>query len=179
MPPPAMNRRDFVWSAAKVTAILALAGCLGEEEHPASPEPSEAEGFDRTTLAAVCDRLLPGTPGALPSATEVGVADFVVRARDEPMFSKRVKPFVAKGLAHLSAEAQKASGAPFAKLAPADQDTLLRRFQENDVAIPDFSASRWFELVITFALEGWLGPPSRGANKDGKTWDALGIVWPR
>jgi len=178
MPPPAMNRRDFVWSAAKVTAILALAGCLGEENNPATPEPAEAEGFDRTTLAAVCDRLLPGTPGALPSASEAGVADFFMRELDAPMFSK-VKPFVAKGLGHLSAEAQSAKGAPFAKLAPADQDAVLRRFQENDVAIPDFSAARWFELVLTFALEGWLGPPSRGANKDGKTWDALGIVWPR
>jgi gluconate 2-dehydrogenase gamma chain len=173
-----MNRRDFVWSAAKVTAILALAGCLGEENHPAAPEPAEAEGFDRTTLTAVCDRLLPGTPGALPSASEAGVADFVVHELDAPMFSK-VKPFVAKGLAALSAEAQKVKGAPFAKLAPADQDVLLRRFQENDVAVPDFSASRWFELVLTFALEGWLGPPSHGANKDAKTWDALGVVWPR
>jgi len=178
MPPPAMNRRDFVWSAAKVTAILALAGCLGEENHPAAPEPAEAEGFDPTTLTAVCDRLLPGTPGALPSASEAGVADFVMRELDAPMFSK-VKPFVAKGLAHLSAEAQKEKGTPFAKLAAADQDALLRRFQENDIAIPDFSPSRWFELVLTFALEGWLGPPSRGANKDAKTWDALGIVWPR
>lgn len=177
MPPTAMNRRDFVWSAAKVTAILALAGCLGEENHPAS-EPAEAEGFDRTTLTAVCDRLLPGTPGALPSASEAGVVDFVVRELDAPMFSK-VKPFVAKGLGHLSAEAQKEKGVPFAKLAPADQDALLRRFQENDVALADFSASRWFELVLTFALEGWLGPPSHGANKDAKTWDALGIQWPR
>jgi gluconate 2-dehydrogenase gamma chain len=173
-----MNRRDFVWSAAKVTAILALAGCLGEENHPGAPEPAEAEGFDRTTLTAVCDRLLPGTPGALPSASEAGVADFVVRELDAPMFSK-VKPFVAKGLAHLSAEAEKQKGAAFAKLVPADQDELLRRFQTGDVAIADFSAPRWFEIVLTFALEGWLGPPSHGANKDAKTWDALGIVWPR
>jgi gluconate 2-dehydrogenase gamma chain len=177
MLPPAMNRRDFVWSAAKVTAILALAGCLGEENHPAS-EPAETDGFDTATLAAVCDRLLPGKPGVIPSASEAGVSDFVVRELGAPMFSK-VKPFVAKGLGHLSSEAQKEKGAPFAKLAPADQDALLRRFQENDVAIPDFSPSRWFELVLTFALEGWLGPPSRGGNKDGRTWDALGIQWPR
>jgi hypothetical protein len=173
-----MNRRDFVWSAAKVTAIFALAGCLGEENPPASEPAEEAGGFDMATLTAVCDRLLPGKPGTLPSASEAGVADFVVRELDAPMFSK-VKPFVAKGLGHLSAEAQKEKGAPFAKLAPEDQDALLRRFQENDVAIADFSASRWFEIVLTFALEGWLGPPSRGANKDGRTWDALGIQWPR
>ena len=176
MPPPAMNRRDFVWSAAKVTAILALAGCLGEEHDPS--ETAKADGFDTATLAAVCNRLLPGKPGVLPSASEAGVTDFMVRELDAPMFSK-VKPFVAKGLGHLTAEAQKEKGTPFAKLEPADQDALLRRFQENDVAIADFSASRWFELVLTFALEGWLGPPSRGGNKDGKTWDALGIQWPR
>jgi gluconate 2-dehydrogenase gamma chain len=171
-----MNRRDFVWSAAKVTVILGLAGCLGDETGP--PTPAETGGLDAATLGAVCDRLLPGKPGVLPSASEAGVTDFFLRELDAPMFSK-VKPFVAKGLGHLAAEAQKERGAPFAKLAPADQDALLRRFQENDVAIADFSASRWFELVLTFALEGWLGPPSRGGNKDGKTWDALGIQWPR
>jgi hypothetical protein len=173
-----MNRRDFVWSAAKVTAILTLAGCLGEEDQPVSQPVEEAGSFDMATLTAVCDRLLPGKAGTLPRASEVGVPDFVVRELDAPMFSK-VKLFAAKGLRHLSAEAQQEKGAPFAKLAPADQDALLRRFQENDVAIPDFSASRWFEIVLTFALEGWLGPPSRGANKDGRTWDALGIQWPR
>ena len=177
MPPPAMNRRDFVWSAAQVTAILALAGCLGEENHPSEP-PAKADGIDTATLAAVCFRLLPGKPGVLPSSSEAGVTEFIVRELEVPMFSK-VKPFVAKGLAHLSAEAQKEKGKPFVELAFADQDALLRRFQENDVAIADFSASRWFELVLTFALEGWLGPPSRGANIDGKTWDALGIQWPR
>ena len=182
MPPPAMNRRDFVWSAAKVTAILALAGCLGEENHPGEPAkadgPAKADEFDTVTLAAVCNRLLPGKPGVVPSASEAGVTDFMVRELDAPMFSK-VKPFIAKGLAHLSAEAQKEKDTPFVDLAPADQDALLRRFQDNDVAIADFSAARWFELVLTFALEGWLGPPSRGGNKDGKTWDALGIQWPR
>ncbi len=179
MLPPAMNRRDFVWSAAKVTAILALAGCLGEENHPSEPKPVEAsKGFDTATLGAVCDRLLPGKPGVLPTASEAGVGDFVVRELEAPMFSK-VKPFVAAGLGHLTAEAEKAKGKPFAELAPADQDELLRRFQTGDVAVPDFSAARWFELVLTFALEGWLGPPSHGANKDGKTWDALGIQWPR
>jgi len=159
MPPPAMNRRDFVWSAAKVTAILTLAGCLGEENHPEAPTP-QPPGLDIDALRAVCDRLLPGTPGLIPSASEAGVPEFVL-------------------FEHLAAEAKKQNGQRFQELAAADQDALLRRFQENDVAIPDFSPSRWFELVLTFALEGWLGPPSHGANKDAKTWDALGIVWPR
>jgi gluconate 2-dehydrogenase gamma chain len=173
---PAMNRRAFVWSAARLTAIFALAGCLGEQGPPAPAEPGD--GLDRVTLAAACDRLLPGKHGVLPSATEAGVVDFFVRELEAPMFS-RVKPFVAKGLAHLEAEAQRSKGAAFATLTPADQDAILRRFQENDVALTDFSAPRWFELVLTFALEGWLGPPSRGGNKDARTWDALGIEWPR
>jgi hypothetical protein len=177
MLPPAMNRRAFVWSAAKVTAILALAGCLGEENHPAEPKPEPPE-LDRETLTAVCDRLLPGKAGMLPSASEAGVVEFMLRELQAPMFVK-VGAFVAKGIGHLSAQAQKEKAVPFAELAAADQDDLLRRFQTDDVTLPDFSAARWFELVLTFALEGWLGPPSHGANKDGKTWDALGIAWPR
>jgi hypothetical protein len=177
MPPPAMNRRDFVWSAAKVTAILALAGCLGEENHAEAPTP-KPRGVGVDALRAVCDRLLPGTPGLIPSASEAGVPEFVLEELQVPMFAK-VGAFVATGLEHLTEESKKQHGQLFQELAPADQDVLLRRFQENDVAIPDFSASRWFELVLTFALEGWLGPPSHGANKDAKTWDALGIAWPR
>jgi hypothetical protein len=172
-----MNRRDFVWSAAKVTAILTLAGCLGEENHPEAPTP-QPPGLDIDALRAVCDRLLPGTPGLIPSASEAGVPEFVLRELQVPMFVK-VGAFIATGFEHLAAEAKKQNGQRFQELAAADQDALLRRFQENDVAIPDFSPSRWFELVLTFALEGWLGPPSHGANKDAKTWDALGIVWPR
>jgi hypothetical protein len=178
MPPPAMNRRDFVWSAAQVTAILALAGCLGEENHPEAPATPQQKGVGVDGLRAVCDRLLPGKPGLIPSASQVGVPEFVLKELQTPMFVK-VGAFVATGLEHLTNEAKNAHGKLFQELAPADQDALLRRFQENDVQIADFSASRWFELVLTFALEGWLGPPSHGANKDAKTWDALGIVWPR
>jgi Gluconate 2-dehydrogenase subunit 3 len=179
MPPSEMNRRAFVWSAAKVTAILALAGCLGEENHPEEPpKPLEQPPLDRSTLAAVCDRLLPGKPGVLPRASEVGVPDFVAHELDAPMF-KKVKPFVGIGLAQLADLAQKEKGKTFHLLSDAEKDDLLGRFQADEPTIPDFSTARWFELVLTFALEGWLGPPSHGANKDGKTWDALGIQWPR
>jgi len=167
MPPPAMNRRDFVWSAAKVTAILALAGCLGEENHPAAPEPAEAEGFDPTTLTAVCDRLLPGTPGALPSASEAGVADFVMRELDAPMFSK-VKPFVAKGLAHLSAEAQKEKGTPFAKQESLKLGTHCHGSREYEqYALREYLSYKIFNLFTPRSFRARLAKARYVDSKDG------------
>jgi gluconate 2-dehydrogenase gamma chain len=56
------------------------------------------------------------------------------------------------------------------------QDALLGRFQTGDIPLGRFDTTRFFEVLRTFALEGFPGDPRHGGNREGIAWTWLGIT---
>lgn len=130
--------------------------------------PSTLTAERRRTLHAVVARILPGTDG--PGATEVDAAAAVEGAMAERTM-RRLGGAIEQLLDRLDAEAVAAHTTAFAACAPEEQDELLRRIE----AEPNPWTQFLFRYLIAFSLEGLLGDPARGGNRDGKGWAFVGL----
>lgn len=175
-----LSRRSFTLSASATAAILALAGCdpdpvpKGEEGQEPQPE-AALSSSQQKTLSAMCDRLLPAH-GDLPAASALGVPGFIASELEKPLFSE-VRDFVGRGLTLLDGNARSLMAKHFHDLDVVIQDQMLQELNEGVAPGPEFAQHRFFELVLTFALEGYFGHPKYGGNKDRRAWKALGITW--
>lgn len=120
------------------------------------------------TLQAVVDRILPGTdgPGAANTAAAVGVE----RALSHRAL-RGMRPGVEGMLDQLNADAAARHGAPFSCCTPDQQDDLLRALERDQHP----GARFFFRALIAFSLEGLLGDPSHGGNRDFLGWKAIGL----
>ena len=75
----------------------------------------------------------------------------------------RQRPLTHNDLARRAADL--VTGAPFAKLAPAQQDEVIRAIEKT----PFFQAVRFDTIVGTFALPSW------GGNRDYAGWHMIGL----
>ena len=192
-------RRTFLWTAAASAGAFA-AGCKGEAAPPASQgasgagaaKPTATEGArkvappsakaarllpaEERALGAMLGRLLPDDAvEGLPGAGEAGVAGYLRRELGKAQF-RGIGREIRRGLQRLDAVSRREGGGqPFAARAAKDQDDLMRRFQTGKVEAGRFDTRRFFELVFTLALEGYLGDPAYGGNRDGRVWAALGV----
>ena|SRR5688572_13366937 len=116
------------------------------------------------TLAVLVDHLLPGDPEKkLPSATEAGVIDYLIAAARAPGMSA-VRDEILKLTRYL--------GKP-------PLDAAIRDAAANARAKPTFSPARALEATLRLSLEGYLGHPHYGGNRDASVWNALSIAMPR
>ena len=187
-----IRREAIVWlmkmSGVTSSAVI-LAACKKEEEARRSEaateraktgEPSQDEpeyGFLQPQEVAVgtamVARLLPGAPG-FPSAKESGALRFIDRELQKRHF-RPVAKFVRQGLVFLNRVSQKERGKPFAELAPSAQDEVLTAFQTGSVKGLRYPSHRFFQLMLNLTLEGHLGDPRYGGNRDEMAWKALDI----
>lgn len=177
-----LSRRELLHYAVAGSAAGALAfsfaGCKSGCGRPVSVQqrPGEAPLFSAAqarTLSAALEQLLPGAP-PLPGAREAGVAGYVDRALRAPHF-RDLSRLVARGLDELDRAAQKDAGRLFSDLEQAAQGRLLARLQRGQADAPGFAGGRFFAVLLALALEGYLGAPSHGGNKDGVVWRAIGF----
>jgi hypothetical protein len=154
------NRRTFLgWCVGLVSGFLSLIGC----------GPGRRTAIDagrRATLQAAVERILPG-------AREAAVPRYVERALDHPYLRTMREP-MGEGLDLLQALARSFYGADFAACDESQRDAILAHVQRGAADTPAFPASRFFERLVILTLEGFLGNPSHGGNRDCVGWRFIG-----
>lgn len=125
--------------------------------------------LQRRTLAAVVGRILPseGSPGA----AEAGVPKVCEETIMDDFFSV-VRPHVLDGLDRLQAAAREGFGRDFPDCSPGEQDELLQAVDR--ARDRDWRARLFLNTLVHQTLEGFLGDPIHGGNRDGIGWRAIG-----
>jgi len=123
--------------------------------------------LQRRTLAAVVGRILPsdGSPGA----AEAGVPEVCEETIMDDFFQV-VRPHVLHGLDGLQAAARERFGRDFPDCSPGEQDELLRAVDQAR----DWRSRLFLNVLVHQTLEGFLGDPVHGGNRDGLGWRAIG-----
>jgi len=172
-----LSRRTFLAGAA----LLAGAACT--KERAAQPDARARKKTEdeskgpltltpelRRTLAAACARILPSDDG--PGATEADVAEYVARQLEDRRIGRN-RQLVLRGLIELDAEADRRGKASYAELAPAAQDEVIQLAAAGHLKLGKVPSDGFVRALVVLALEGFLGDPSYGGNKDQAGWRAI------
>ena len=168
-----LSRRELL----KRTAVLGAAATVPLRVALVARQAAPLEGFvtltasEADTLEAIVARLIP-TDEDGPGATEARAASYIDRALGGALASSRET--YAEGLAATDAYARASKGAPFATLAPADQDRILGEMEEGVATGFEPSSRSFFNLVRTHTIQGTFCDPHYGGNADFVGWDLLG-----
>ena len=122
----------------------------------------------RGTLRAVVERILPGAEG--PGAVETNAAAGAEAAVLHPFF-RGLRPGIEGFLDRLQAQAGQLHGRGFADCTADEQDGMLRALEQD----PNPWTRLVFNMLIGFSLEGLLGDPAHGGNRDFRGWEAAGL----
>jgi gluconate 2-dehydrogenase gamma chain len=185
--PRDVSRRHLfkqVGLAGAAAAVSAAVPAAAAAQTAATPSPQAVplpaprlEALETLTAAeadileAMVARLIPTDENG-PGATEARAAHYIDRALTGPLRGARAS--YAANLAALDAYAQEKKGAPFAKLAPADQDAVLTDMEKNIATGFTPSAAAFFALVRTHTIQGTFCDPYYGGNADFVGWDLIG-----
>jgi gluconate 2-dehydrogenase gamma chain len=157
--------------------LAATALPLACRSQPARPpkEPFSDLAYFVPTEARVMDawleQLLPGgTPPGTPGARDAGVLYYIDKQLVLPQFQAVARGIRRAGVM-LNRAAQKQGVGHFADLDAPSQKELLVRLQTNQL---DGNTQKLFEVTLLLALEGFLGDPRYGGNKNGVVWASLG-----
>lgn len=188
-----INRRTLLaggLSAAGASAALLLWRTERPEDPPALVPGTPrrlAEGlggpaFDpRATaiLGLLLDQLLPGDPALdLPSAREAGVLDYLERTAARPGFASP-RSQILKLTRHLDLLARQRGGAGYVELGAREREALLREVEAGAPGEGRFRPAEAEETLLRLSLEGYLGHPHHGGNRQARVWEALHIDMPR
>jgi gluconate 2-dehydrogenase gamma chain len=112
---------------------------------------------------------------ALPGAIEAGVPDHVAWWLTNDRYFKSMVPDFLEGAQQLDRVAQEMHKKIFAECSSEQRDQIFSRFQSGGVRSKTFDGARFFERLITFTLEGFLGDPKYGGNRDQVGWKFIGF----
>lgn len=161
------SRREFL------VAATALPIACKSAPPPAPPDPFPGLEYFVATEARIMDawleQLIP-SGGGKPGARDARVLYYIDKQLTLPTFQAVARGVRRAGVI-LQRAATKQGVVHFADLDPASQRELLTRLQTNQL---DGNTSKVFEVFLLLALEGYLGDPKYGGNKDGIVWAALG-----
>jgi|CXWL01.1.fsa_nt_gi gluconate 2-dehydrogenase gamma chain len=160
--------------------VMLWTGACKKDEPPVAaaqkPAAPTTEGSHRTfthlefvTLSAAVDRLIPKDED--PGALEANVPEYIDRILQSPEIKKLKEDFV-PGVAALERRAQRMFKVGFAQATAAQQDELLAIFKESEERSGE---ARWYEMLMTLTMEGFLGDPSYGGNKNRVGWQLVGF----
>ena len=121
----------------------------------------------RETLAAAAARILPSDDG--PGAVEAGVAGYVAAALGEERLNGWL-PFFVHGLGRIEAISGETLGKRFPEATPEEQDEILRQIQ----GAPEPHLRHFFGQLVRLSIEGFVGDPRHGGNRDGLGWRYVG-----
>lgn len=164
-----LRRAGFVGAAV---AVVPVALVRGQVRTPGPWTPETLTAAEAATLEAVAARLIPSDDTS-PGATEAGAARYIDRALGGALASSR--DAYTAGLAALDTYARTAAGgAPFARLAPAAQDDVLRDLEANVATGFTPDAATFFNLVRAHTIQGTFCDPYYGGNASFVGWDLIG-----
>ncbi len=144
-----------------------------QHAHAAAASKSSTFGFlDPHTageLEAIAAQIIPSTDG--PGAREAGVIYFIDRALAS--FAADDREAYRSGMAYVQEKRKKLfpESSSIASLSDAQQISLVRSIEK----------SKFFDLLQTHTVLGFLGSPSYGGNREGVGWKQIGfenrMVW--
>lgn len=120
-------------------------------------------------VSAAAERILPRDED--PGALDANVPNYIDRMLQSLDLSQMKEDFIG-GLAALDRRAQARFQSGFANATAAQQDDLLAEFKNSEQGSGE---ARFYEVLITLTLEGFLGDPSYGGNKDYVGWALVGF----
>ena len=126
---------------------------------------------EAAALRAVIARIIPADENG-PGALEARADRFIDRALGGALKNQRAA--YASGLAAVDSYAQSSKGAAFAKLSPADQDSVLSDMQANRATGFTGGSGQFFNLVRTNTIQGTFSDPFYGGNENFIGWDLIG-----
>jgi gluconate 2-dehydrogenase gamma chain len=144
-----IDRRGFV-----AASVAAAAGCQARRSPWRFLNVVEAQ-----TLNAICDRIVP--PDSTPGAAQAGVIRYIDR-----QLTRRFREFQETYRQGIAA-ADRLAGGAFGAIAPAQQDEILRKLENEQKA--------FFNLVVAHTMQGFYGSPRHGGNEKYVSWAMLGI----
>jgi gluconate 2-dehydrogenase gamma chain len=165
-----LSRREFMSRALTVGGAL-LGGALSWTGCASFGGRFVLSSLERRTLAAAAARILPSDDG--PGAVEAGAIDAIERALASSYHRALREPF-RMGAAALNRIAREHWQAEFAGLSSQDQDSVLGFVESGKADTAEFPASRFLDRMITLTLEGYLGDPVHGGNRDEVGWRFIG-----
>jgi gluconate 2-dehydrogenase gamma chain len=178
------TRREVVIAVASAGIAGATAGLLerrrstsaqGASAQATSPvPPTSPQGLrvlgdaEYAALAAACELVYPrdGDPGAV----DLGVPLYIDRALD----AAQLPPWgdgILTGLARLDSESFRRFAVPFCRARSSDQNAIFAEWAGQARG----DNAEFARHLVTATLEGVLGDPTHGGNRDGKGWSALGF----
>ncbi len=121
-------------------------------------------------VEAAAARIFPTT--STPGATEAGVINYIQRLLDEAF--PELAPLYRSGCRALNRHAKRRFGVGFLRIAVTDQDAVLADFEADRVS--DFKqATDFFEMLRDHTIQGVLGEPAYGGNRDMVGWRLVGF----
>lgn len=179
--PDRLSRRSFIQRLTFFGGGVVLLGstaCKRPEEQaakPTTPPPVGASphgtfsGLELATVAAACERIIPRDED--PGAKDANVPAYIDRILQTPEL-KQMKTDFLQGLAALERRSQSMFKKGFVQATPEQQDELLTLFKDSG---PGTGEAHFYELLVVLTLEGFLGDPSYGGNKDRVGWHLVGF----
>src|SRR5205823_14097176 len=147
------------FAQARAQGLAALSDAL------VSLSPAEAE-----TLRAIIARLIPADENG-PGALEARADRFIDRALGGAL--KSLRSVYSSGLAAVNVYAESSKASTFAKLSPADQDTVLTDLQQNRAIGFAGGSAQFFNLLRTHTIQGTFSDPFYGGNENFIGWDLI------
>jgi gluconate 2-dehydrogenase gamma chain len=124
---------------------------------------------DYRVMEAAVDRILPRDQD--PGAVDADVPRYVDLVLLVPELHQMRQDFL-EGLGQLEKRAQGTYGKSFPDLPPEQKDTLLTEFKD---AKKGSGEAQFYENLLVLTLEGFLGDPQYGGNKDKVGWALVGF----
>ena len=125
------------------------------------------------TLEAACARIIPTDQD--PGATEAGVVSYIDGQLAHPPVSS-FREMIAAGLERLELVARRVHHGSFARLAAAQQDAVLQLVLRARRIGGRYNGQRFFRILVVLTLEGFLGDPIYGGNRDRVGWKLVGFT---
>jgi gluconate 2-dehydrogenase gamma chain len=173
------SRRVFIQKLTFLGGgVVLLGGCKrSSEPGPPKSATSAAAPASRGALGpkhlaivtAAVDRILPRDED--PGALDADVPAYIDRALTTPEL-RTIKPALQSGLDVLDRRSQARFNTPFASATPQQRDELLEEMKNSS---PTSGEARFWDLLVSLTMEGFLGDPSYGGNRDQVGWKLVGF----
>lgn len=162
-----LDRRAFVEGLVGA-GVLATAwpACRTEEKD------GSRKGFLAGLPPDALDSLTAAVERILPGATAAGAMIFIDYWLQQRTISNLQNVFLKGGLV-LNSAARSRFRKKFDQCSGDQQDEVLKAMSAG-AAHPKFDSKGFLERLITFTLEGFLGEPKYGGNKDKVGWEYIG-----
>lgn len=175
-----LSRRSFIQRLTFFGGGVVLLGaaCKRSSEKPAPAPPAVADeaaglqtftAFEYAVVAAASERILPRDED--PGARDADVPVYIDRMLQTPELAQMRHDFL-QGLAALERRSHRMFHKGFAQATAEQQDELLTIFKDSPAGSGE---AHFYELLLVLTMEGFLGDPSYGGNKDKVGWKLVGF----